>query len=77
MEPVAEIVGKRIPLFESSLGTLGEYLPLLLLLPLLSRFSCFGLCVTPWTAVCQASLSMGFSTRGLEWVAMPSSRGSS
>ena len=31
---------------------------------------------TPWTAAHQAPLSMGFS-RILEWVAMPSSRGSS
>ena len=27
---------------------------------MLSRFSCVRLCVTPWTAACQASLSMGF-----------------
>ena len=32
---------------------------------------------TPWTAVCQAPLSMGIlQARILEWVAMPSSRGS-
>ena len=34
--------------------------------------------VTPWTVARQASLSMGiFQARILEWVAMPSSRGSS
>ena len=34
--------------------------------------------VTPWTAACQAPLSMGILlARILEWVAMPSSRGSS
>ena len=33
---------------------------------------------TPWTAACQAPLSMGIlQARILEWVAMPSSRGSS
>ena len=33
---------------------------------------------TPWTVACQAPLSMGiFQARILEWVAMPSSRGSS
>ena len=34
--------------------------------------------VTPWTRACQAPLSMGIlQTRILEWVVMPSSRGSS
>ena len=34
--------------------------------------------VTPWTVACQAPLSMGIlQARILEWVAMPSSRGSS
>ena len=34
--------------------------------------------VTPWTAACQASLSVGILwARILEWVAVPSSRGSS
>ena len=34
--------------------------------------------VTPWTVACQAPLSMGLlQARILEWVAMPSSRGSS
>ena len=33
---------------------------------------------TPWTVACQATLSMGIlQTRIREWVAMPSSRGSS
>ena len=33
---------------------------------------------TPWTVACQAPLSMGIlQARILEWVAMPSSRGSS
>ena len=36
------------------------------------------LCATPWTAALQAPLSMGiFQARILEWVALPSSRGSS
>ena len=36
------------------------------------------LCLTPWTVACQAPLSMGIlQARILEWVAMPSSRGSS
>ena len=43
-------------------------------------FSCsvvFG-SATPWTAACQSPLSMGIlQARILEWVAMPSSRGSS
>ena len=44
----------------------------------LSHFSHVWLFVTPWTVPCQASPSMGFSkARILEWVAMPSSRGSS
>ena len=34
--------------------------------------------VTPWTVTYQAPLSMGiFQARIVEWVAMPSSRGSS
>ena len=34
--------------------------------------------VTPWAVACQAPLSMGIlRARILEWVAMPSSRGSS
>ena len=34
--------------------------------------------VTPWTVACQAPLSMGIlQARILEWIAMPSSRGSS
>ena len=41
-----------------------------------SCFSRVQLCVTLWTAACQAPLSMEFS-RILEWVAMPSSRGCS
>ena len=45
----------------------------------LSCLSCVGLFVTPWTVDCQAPLSMGFSSqeRTLEWVSMPSTRGSS
>ena len=40
--------------------------------------SCVRLFVTPWTVACQAFLSMGMlQARILEWVAMPSSRGSS
>ena len=38
-----------------------SYTPMLLLLLLLSRFSCAQLCVTPQTADHQAFLSMGFS----------------
>ena len=44
----------------------------------LNRFSCVGLWVTLWTAAPQAPLFMGIlQARKLEWVAMPSSRGSS
>ena len=40
--------------------------------------SCVQLYATPWTAARQAPLSMGIlQTRIVEWVAMPSSRGSS
>ena len=38
--------------------------------------SCVRLFVTPWTAVPQALLSMGFSARILEWVAISFSRSS-
>ena len=41
-----------------------------LLLLLLSRFSRVRLCVTPWTAAYQASLSMGFS-RQEHWSGLP------
>ena len=45
---------------------------------LLSHFSRVWLFVTPWTVACQALLSTGIlQARILEWVAMPSSRGSS
>ena len=38
---------------------------------------CVQLFVTPWTVACQGPLSMGIiQARILEWVAMPSSRGS-
>ena len=41
-------------------------------------FSCIWLCMTPWMIACQAPLSMGIlQARILEWVAVPSSRGSS
>ena len=44
----------------------------------LSRFSCVRLFVTLWTEAHQAPLSMGIlQARILEWVAMPSFRGSS
>ena len=44
----------------------------------LSRFSPVQLFATPWTVALQSSLSMGIlQARILEWVAMPSSRGSS
>ena len=40
--------------------------------------SCGQLFVTPWTVACQVPLSMGILQAGvLEWIAMPSSRGSS
>ena len=42
-----------------------------------SHFSHVPLFVSLWTIACQVPLSMVFSTRILEWVAMPSSRGSS
>ena len=45
---------------------------------MLSRFSHVRLCATPRTVAHQASLSMGIlQERLLEWVAIPSSRGSS
>ena len=45
---------------------------------MLNCFSCVQLYATLWTAACQAPLSMGsLQARLLEWVAMPSSRGSS
>ena len=40
-------------------------------------FSCVQLFATLWTVARQAPLSLGFSRQDLEWVAMPSSRGSS
>ena len=44
----------------------------------LRHFSLVRLFVTLWTVARQAPLSMGiFQARILEWVAMPSSRGSS
>ena len=44
----------------------------------LNRFSCVWLCVTPWIVAHQVPLSMGILQAGiLEWIAMPSSRGSS
>ena len=47
------------------------YLPsCLLLLLLLSRFSCVRLCVTPWTAAHQAPPSLGFS-RQEHWSGLP------
>ena len=48
------------------------------LMCMLSRFSHVWLLVAPRTVACQAPLSMEFSrARILEWIAMPSSRGSS
>ena len=45
---------------------------------MLSCFSHVQLCVTLWIVAPQAALSMGIlQARILEWVAMPSSRGSS
>ena len=44
----------------------------------LSHFSCGLFFATPWTVAHQAPLSVGIlQARTLEWVAMPSSRGSS
>ena len=49
-----------------------------MLVLVLSCFSRVRLFATPWTTACQAPLSMGILlTRILEWVAVPSSRGSS
>ena len=45
---------------------------------MLSRFGCVHLFATLWTVACQAPLSMEFfQARIVEWVAIPSSRGSS
>ena len=41
---------------------------------MLSHFSCVQLSVTPSTAAHQVLLSMGFSSKNTEWVAMPFSR---
>ena len=61
-------------LFRSAMSLavfLVESCPLLLLLLLLSRFSCVRLCATPWTAAYEAPPSMGFSmARVLEWGAI-------
>ena len=45
---------------------------------MLSCFTCVWILVSVWTVTCQALLSMGIlQARILEWVSMPSSRGSS
>ena len=44
--------------------------PFMLLLLLLSHFSCVRLCVTPWTAAYQAPPSLGFS-RQEHWSGLP------
>ena len=44
---------------------------------MLSCFCCVWLFVIPWTVVCQVSVHGILWARILEWVAMPSSRGSS
>ena len=49
---------------------LGRKVMTILLLLLLSCFSCVQLCATPWTAAYQASLSMGFS-RQEHWSGLP------
>ena len=54
----------------SLLETYSLRFSLLLLLLLLSRFSCVRLLETPWTAAYQAPLSMGFS-RQEYWSGVP------
>ena len=45
---------------------------------ILSHFNCVQLCATLWTVTCQAPPIHGIlQARILEWIAMPSSRGSS
>ena len=44
--------------------------PLLLLLLLLSRFSCVRLCATRWTSAHQAPASLILQARTLEWGAI-------
>ena len=44
---------------------------------LYAKLASVQLFATLWTVACQAPLSMGFSRRILEWVAVPSSRRSS
>ena len=51
-------------------GGLSVHAPLLLLLLLLSRFSCVRLCATPQTAAHQAPPSLGFS-RQEHWRGLP------
>ena len=54
------------------------YWSVLLISVCAQALSCVRLFVTPWTVAHQAPLSMGIlQARTLEWVAMPSSRGSS
>ena len=53
-----------------------EQRPECVLVCMLSRFSRVQLFETPWTVAHQAPLSREFS-HSLEWVAVPSSRGSS
>ena len=50
---------------------------ILMLLQLLSHFSCVWLFVTPWTVVHQGLCLWDSPGRILEWVALPSARGSS
>ena len=50
--------------------TIWHVLKLKIELPLLRRFSHVRLCVTPWTAIYQAPLSMGFS-RQEHWSGLP------
>ena len=63
-----QTVGLQAPL---STGFSRQEYWLLLLLLLLSRFSCVRLCATPETAAHQVPLSLGFlQARTLEWVAI-------
>ena len=51
--------------------------PWILPVCVLNPFSCVQLFATPWTVACQAPVPGTLQARTLEWVAMPSSRGSS
>ena len=70
--------GPRYRIVITKIGNSSKNDYMFLCVCVLSRFSHVRLFATPWTVAPQAPLSMGIlQPRILEWVAMPSSRGSS